>query len=161
MDHWDFWGWIAYSCLGITAIGLAIMRFLKDYLVMFEKLPTFLKSGKWAYVPAALFIIATITLIARPMVSKFPSIVELEHVANQTFRNTTVVLDGKYYDNCVFENVTIRWDGGGYMVVGVQVNGAILQTANKTVINTVDLLKALNLLKPEFSSAWKKHQEAR
>ncbi|MFI5330641.1 MAG: hypothetical protein ACHQ2F_06350 [Desulfobaccales bacterium] len=65
MELWNFWGWIAYGCLGIAAFGMAIETLTKRHPTMLDLLPDYLKSYIWGYVPAILFSIATIIFIIR------------------------------------------------------------------------------------------------
>jgi hypothetical protein len=54
--------------------------------------------------------------LAPTQVVSGPVVPALEPIVGQTFQNTTVILDGKYYDDCTFKNVTFRWNGGPYAI---------------------------------------------
>ena len=125
MSHWGFWDWITYGCLGIAAFGLAIGAVGKDSPTMFEHLPAIFSSPKWAYAPIVLFALGSAILAARaafPWLSgdgnpatsqliKFPENYSPTSVFGKTFRNERVILDGKNFQRCTFENVTFVYNG--------------------------------------------------
>jgi hypothetical protein len=75
MWQWSFWDWIAYGCLGIAALGLAVGQILKDNRSMLEQLPAIFMSKKWAYAPIILFSLGSAILAVRvgtPMLTAAP-----------------------------------------------------------------------------------------
>jgi hypothetical protein len=79
----------------------------------------------------------------------------LVHIIGQQFQNTTVILDGYFYDDCAFDYVTFKWEGGNFRVSGAHNTGFIrLRTDNHIVVTTIDLLREFNLLKPDFANSW-------
>jgi hypothetical protein len=73
MSHWSAWDWIAYACLGVAALGLALGSWGKENPEMLERLPSLFSSPRLAPVPAILFIIATVIFIIRLVVPNSPS----------------------------------------------------------------------------------------
>jgi hypothetical protein len=76
MRNWKFWDWIAYTCLGVAAIGMAVGESLKENQAMFEWLPSFLLSPKLAYAPIILFALGSAILAVRvivPIVAQPPA----------------------------------------------------------------------------------------
>jgi hypothetical protein len=65
MARWGFWDWMAYCCIGIAALGLAVGAALKEEPAMFERLPAVFTSPKWAYVPIILFALGSFILAVR------------------------------------------------------------------------------------------------
>jgi hypothetical protein len=87
-----------------------------------------------------------------------PSEKSLREVVGRTFRNETVPLDGYIYTDCVFQDVTFRWDGGNTAIRGAQtkvIGHKRFETFNETAVATVDLLQSFGFLESEFSSDWK------
>jgi hypothetical protein len=79
----------------------------------------------------------------------------LTHIIGQQFQSTTVVLDGYFYDDCSFNNVTFKWEGENFLVSRARITGFNqLRTDNHTVVTTIDLLRELNLLNPDFANSW-------
>jgi hypothetical protein len=68
MRNWKFWDWVAYACLGVAAIGMAVGQVLKENQTVFETLPTFLLGPKWAYAPIILFALGSAILAVRVVV---------------------------------------------------------------------------------------------
>src|SRR5260370_9329492 len=69
MSNWSGWDWIAFGCLGIAALGLAIGTWGKDNPEMLSNLPSLFSSPKWSAVPGILFVLATVIFIARLFVA--------------------------------------------------------------------------------------------
>ena len=92
MAHWTPWDWIAYGCLGIAALGLAVASLAKEYPDMFHWLPGFFSNSRWSFIPAILFVVATLIFIIRLLVPSTQSgtnVVNtppaLQRVIGQTF----------------------------------------------------------------------------
>lgn len=65
-------------------------------------------------------------------------------------------LDGHSYEDCVFANVTFRWNGGPFLILRGRIIGhRRLETFNPTAVDTVDTLQALGFLEPNFSADWR------
>lgn len=77
---------------------------------------------------------------------------DFEVVSDKTFRNEEVVLDGREFRRCTFENVTYVFTGRqGFGIAGCNFNGSrIFKTTNPTVLATVLLLKGLGILAPDI-----------
>jgi hypothetical protein len=120
-----------------------VLRMLNPYLdsISLEVL--------WRYGPTvALVGLGLYLLLRRPK-----SLIE---VFGQKFQSTTVALDGKNFHDCTFENVTFRWDGGNFGIIrGTIVGTRRIETFNRQVVSSIDLLQALNFLDPSFSADWK------
>ncbi len=81
MSHWRFWDWIAYTCLGIAAAGVALAQLPKDARAMIEGWSDIFASSKWSYVPSIFFVIATAVLIIRVLTAEKPSKAKIESQA--------------------------------------------------------------------------------
>jgi hypothetical protein len=82
MRHWRFWDWVAYFCVGVAAVGLALGTALHEEPIMFKTLPTFMMSPKWSYLPLILFAIGSLIFVVR-------AISPLIHRADDPFRRKT------------------------------------------------------------------------
>ena len=83
-------------------------------------------------------------------------------VAGRTLENSQVTLDGNSFTDCTFRNVTFKWDGGPGTIVRGRVEGSKrFETDNGLIADTVDILKALNFLEPQFAASWKRRDDPR
>lgn len=163
MSHWTAWDWITYGCLGIAAFGLALGSLLKEYPSMVSWMPEIFSSPKWAFVPALLFVVATIIFLVRTfapgqldVANQNPKETKLELITGQNFKNETVLLDGKSYHNCTFDNVTFRWNGGPFSIFrGTVIGHRRIEVHDQKVVDTIDMLQSLELLEATFGADWK------
>lgn len=65
MRHWKPWDWIAYAALLTAAVILAADAALKSAPNVEVKMPTFMHSEWWAFVPVVLVLAGTAILLAR------------------------------------------------------------------------------------------------
>ncbi len=65
MRDWKFWDWVAYAGLFIAAIILALDAALQAAPHLAKRMPDFLKSEIWVFLPLVLVICATVILISR------------------------------------------------------------------------------------------------
>ena len=73
MARWGFWDWVAYLCLGIAALGLAAGAALNgEPAEILTRLPDFVTSPKWAYLPIMLFALGTVILVIRLVAPLIP-----------------------------------------------------------------------------------------
>ena len=81
-------------------------------------------------------------------VVSIPKITKIKEVIKgKTFRNTTVRLDGFHYQGCVFENITIIYNGGKATLVDCDFNGSkVLKTDVFEIEQYVNMLGNMNLL---------------
>src|SRR5438552_2896109 len=63
---WSLWDWIGAASLLLAALVLAFNGALKDAPAFASKLPDFLSTSLWAYVPLALLVIAFAAIVFRP-----------------------------------------------------------------------------------------------
>ena len=77
---------------------------------------------------------------------------ELEMVAGKHFINQTIVLDGKHFVDCTFENCIIRWNGGFHTVTNIKFMGTPYYVfSNDITIGTIHFLKSIGALQKEFA----------
>jgi hypothetical protein len=88
MSNWSGWDWISYGCLGLAAFGLAFGSWVKESPEMFSGI-AFISSPRWAFVPAALFAIATVVFLVRMLTQ------EPQKAVEQPAQNPSVVQDLK------------------------------------------------------------------
>jgi hypothetical protein len=82
MSNWSAWDWIAYGCLGVAALGLALGSWGKENPEMLERLPSLFSSPRLAPVPAILFIIATVIFIIRLVIPNSPTSLIVNNTAH-------------------------------------------------------------------------------
>ena len=80
-------------------------------------------------------------------------------VYEKYIKDETIILDNHKYVNCTFDNVTVKWAGGDYVVIGVSIkNGMQLENTNPIAANTVSLLDSLGLIDHSKLSGIKRTQ---
>lgn len=92
-----------------------------------------------------------------------PSMWDLNSMAKvygKTFQHETVNLDGHAFMDCVFQDVTFHWnaDQPTYISRGKVSGNTKFDTSSQHVVGTVEVLRALNLLTPEFAETWRQHE---
>jgi len=72
-------------------------------------------------------------------------------ITDKTFRNERIVLDGKKFTSCIFENVTFEYNGTApFGLTHNTINGSyFLDTNNLAIENLLAFLKEFNYLKDE------------
>ena len=79
----------------------------------------------------------------------------LKEIYGQFISNRIVDIDGNSYYNCKFSNVTIRYGGGEYEMNNVTFFGVNrFETPNRFINGTVEILKIMGFLSPEFSRSY-------
>jgi hypothetical protein len=133
---------------------------------MFDYLPSFFGSPKWAYAPIVLFALGSFILAVRavyPIVnrqektatdnfSKWPEPYKAISIIGKTFRNEKVLLDGNAYSGCEFYNVTFVYNGTTpIQFANNKINGQIIIASdNLAVLGTLALTVGFNILKDEI-----------
>lgn len=80
---------------------------------------------------------------------------KLKRIAKQNYSGESIVLDGRHFYKCGFENCTLIWNGGAYFLEKPKYVGTVsIRTDNTMIADTVDLLKHLGFLNPEFAKSW-------
>ena len=137
-----------------TAEELGLVAFLKKLLTE-GKTSVF----EWTYfewlVRGFIFFLGAFTalwadfLVRRKTTVYIPKTTKIKEVIKgKTFRNTTVRLDGFHYQGCVFENITIIYNGGKATLNDCDFNGSkVLQTDVIEIEQYVSMLGNMNLLK--------------
>jgi len=124
MSNWGFWEYLAYGCIGLSALMLAIVQGAKDMIAP-NWLPAYFSKIPWSYAPIVLFIISVLIFAAKEFgwiglpqetikevqFIKWPDPYRPISIIGKTFINETVVLDGYLYDHCTFTNVTFVYNG--------------------------------------------------
>lgn len=72
---------------------------------------------------------------------------KLETIADQSFSNTTIVLDGHTYTHCKFENVTFQVNGGPFGFSNNYVHGVHFTSTNQDINSSIEIFARLGLLK--------------
>jgi hypothetical protein len=67
MAKWTFWDWVGFVSLGLAAFGMALGAVLKEDAEVIARLPAFLASPRWVYMPAILFTLGSIILAVRTL----------------------------------------------------------------------------------------------
>ena len=87
MSNWSGWDWISFGLLGLAAFGLAFGSLAKESPEMFSGL-AFLSSPRWAFLPAALFAVATVIFLVRMLTQEPQKIVEQANQSPPTHEQT-------------------------------------------------------------------------
>jgi hypothetical protein len=165
MKDWDIWAWIAYGTIATAAICLAVDSAIKMSPALLPKFSWLLENSIWGFVPFILVIVGTILFISNQLgvlsfrtniensgFEKWPEPYNPPIISGQRFSNQEVVLDNFLYVNCVFENVTFKYNGTTAVqmrdnrVVG-RVN---FSSDNIAVIGTAFMLQGLGVTKTPF-----------
>jgi len=72
---------------------------------------------------------------------------DLEKIENKTYRNEIVLISGRHFVGCKFENVTFLYNGGGVGLDRCVFGGFQLKSDIPEVTGMVSILNALGLLK--------------
>ena len=108
-------------------------------------------SEFWAFAPLIFLVIGTVILVVRGFWPKG----RLEKIKGHAYKKEIVVLDGKFFHECTFEEVTFRYQGQPFNFVNCSVNGATrLETQNQAVFGTIAMLKFLQFLNQDFATSW-------
>lgn len=85
--------------------------------------------------------------------------VPLQQLIGKHFENQEVRLDGKWFINCTFENVTIEYNGGPMRVDNPTRKGTFaFKTNSVPVSGSVEVLRMFGVLTPEFVEKWQLNQ---
>jgi hypothetical protein len=164
MRNGDFWGWLAYGSLWVAGsiiaadAGIKMASDLQDRVPLFKRL---IGSRLWPFTPLILLIAATLILFSKeyglvgssditfPWHNQPPHIM----VTDKTFRNEIVLLDGHFYKNCKFYNVTFEFNGAE--PTGLEHNDIfapiVLKTQNPSVGTVMLLFQGLGMLSNTIS----------
>lgn len=127
---------ITIGCLVVAALIEATQQALSSSPKVAAKLPPL--DGVWHYVPLVLLILAGVSWLLRPRhtitgiaPSEFKN-VKWKPVNRVHFKNETVKIDSKRFYYCIFDNVTLEYDGTGpFEMIGCQSNGQLVaETSN-------------------------------
>ena len=126
MRHWKLWDWIGYATLFVAALIVAADAALKGAPTVFSKMPDFMHSELWSFVPLALVLLGTAILLARnfgwlgrtgerPNINDdaWKNFNQWEHIYAKKYLNEEVVIDGKFFDRCEFTNASLMFNGTG------------------------------------------------
>lgn len=81
--------------------------------------------------------------------------IPLRQIIGKHFKNEVVPVDGYWFINCTFENVTFEYNGGSAKMDNPNPKGTFaLKTTNGTVNGSVCLLKMLGQLGTDLASQW-------
>lgn len=138
--------------------------------------PRLLKSKWLNYLPLALLVLGggafllrqwqpVASILDAPKIAQSgeseprPKSLQITEVHNQKFDGVDVPADGKLFINCTFKNVTFVWDGGFFEWRDSKFEGRVnIFSHSPQIIGTINLLKGLGFLSPEFSKSWKQYE---
>jgi hypothetical protein len=133
MSTWSFWEWLAYGPIALSALISA-----SDWGVKAApniKTPSWFASVYWSLTPLLLLAVSGLLFLGIS-VGFLSSALKMENVFNTTYTHQTVSLDNHAFFNCVFDDVTFIYKGGGYFFENavfktrVEVNSAPGPVAN-------------------------------
>jgi hypothetical protein len=155
MDAQGFLGGIAQNLLA-NLIGWGVSVMIGAAFVYWTKVK---ELWSWpAAIAIGLFVVASVLVIwSNPLGWKLTAKPDnwesfrKETVLAKTFRNETVVLDGKSFAGCAFENVTFQYDAAGpFDLVNNKIQGSyVLSSKNPRVLALLTFLKEFRYLNPE------------
>jgi len=168
MKDWGFWMWLAYGMLAIAATITAADQGIKSTEGLKLSLSWLISNNIWAFSPILLIILATTLLLlhdfgyivaATGVSEKKTEFVKWSDnyapvsIVGKTFRNIEVELDGKYYSECKFYNVTFKYNGTAPIQFSHNsISGPILfKTDNQSILGTFAMLKGLKALGDNFA----------
>jgi len=147
---------IFLGCVSVSAIYLAVDTAMKQSdstASLALKLPAFIRTPKWNYLPLILMLCAGGLLFARAMGwigSGYLTgglTTNLQPVYDQKFENETVIVDGKNFIRCTLTNVTLHHDGDNFKITSATFYGVrSIETSDARVANVLYLLKGVNLI---------------
>jgi hypothetical protein len=150
MEKWKLYLLSAYT-------GLTIVKELwevvsdKPLITGFPSLVSFLSKYWLLGVGIIIFFIIFLPPFWNTIRGHKPKKQELEKIFNRHYRNETVVIDGKHFIDCIFENCTILWNGNNFTFDNVQAGVFNFYTENDTVVSTLNLFKGLGVIDPNFA----------
>ncbi len=154
------------DCVVAFAALLAIFEYFgikKDHPMWGFRMPL---NRRWKLIVMVCLVAASFGMsgyrLYRELRSPSPSadhVVHFDHgdevieVAHRTFVNEVVELDNHRYSDCVFENVTFKYDGTGLVQFDHNlIRGSVqVKTDSDSVTATVALLGGLGLLKSDMA----------
>jgi hypothetical protein len=156
LRHWALWEWIAYGALWMGALIVASETGFKTEPEVMARMPEFIHSAVWGFAPLVLVVLATVILLLRQFgwlkgtqVPAAPSYSnKKETIAKKHFMNERVVIDGKSFVECKFQNVTFVYNGTApFDFISSEFRGFSLASDNPGINDMVRLLHEFHLLK--------------
>ena len=82
---------------------------------------------------------------------------EFERIVGRQYKDQTVTVDGKLFEDCTFENVTFRLGSNGrHGFIRAKIIGSRrFETPDLGATAAVNLLKLLGYLEPAFAESWR------
>jgi hypothetical protein len=120
MSSWLYWEWILYIALFTAAGILAVDQVVKVSSGFAQQMHAVVANSYWAFAPLALVLLAIIILTGRelswiarkaPLQAAFDPNAKLEQIFKKIYHNQAVILDGKEFVDCTFDNVTLFYQG--------------------------------------------------
>lgn len=79
---------------------------------------------------------------------------KLEVIANRHFRGERVVIDGKRFEHCKFQDTTFEWHGDQWMFNHYEIRGGRgLVSSDFKIQNTIQLLAMMGVLSEEWAKS--------
>ncbi len=105
--------------------------------------------------------VISVFIITRVDSGRYDADQKLERIIRHTFTNTTVELDGKSFEDCRFENVTLMFHGTApFALINVTLAGSIkTATDNKAIRNFERARDYLHALAPKSAERWSGEQD--
>lgn len=151
--HWFHVADTVTRTAGIVCLPLAIPGYLA---AVSESVRGFMAARRWIprtliTIIAALFVVE----LGAPFNQFSRERPQLKNEYGKVFDSVVVTLDGRGFYDCVFNNVTFRWNGGKSYLHNPRISGARgFQTTDERITLTVDLFKLLGFLNPQFALYW-------
>lgn len=139
----------AGSVIMAGSSGLPLWYVFMVFLVVYVAVSVGLVALFW--LSNGIYWIRNRSRISRDVSATQEAVVE---ISGQTFENSTILLDNRWYRDCKFLNCSFRWNGGQFGIESYVDGRKVFQTQTPVIEQTVTLLKALGMLEEEFSKSW-------
>ena len=116
-------------------------------------------SHEWFHTAAIIsFVIFGVSVFLTYLQNRFSIFGRLEEIANQHLKNRDVLMDGRLYINCTFENVTFVYNGGktgGFDPSCKFLDGTVgFTTKNPKLSQMLHFLKSLRIMYPNVEGRY-------
>lgn len=109
-----------------------------------------LEDHKWVSPSIAVFFLIVFIVGVAARLDYFEQ--SLQQISNRTYKDETVMLDGRFFFNCTFDNVLFAYNGGKVTMSGVSItNLRGFVSPRSEIINIMNVLKGLGVVNKNFS----------
>ena len=134
---------------GIISIPGAIVGLPTAVILLSKSLRRLLENNRWTYPAIAVMYLIVFGIGVAARLDYFEQ--PLQQISNRAYRNETVLLDGRFFYNCTFNNVLFAYNGGKVEISGGSiVNTKGIVSPRSDVINIMNVVNGLGFLNKNF-----------